>query len=158
MLMPADPRQWLPAGHLAWRVLELAAEMDLSRFGARYRADGLLPESVRACAREGLVSVDLVAGDGTKLKANASMATNVTAAQLDAQIAELEAVIDAEFRQWAQDMLDGDRDGDGDSAAPARPRVPRRGPAPAATGLRGAGRSPRVPAPTAGRGGAAAGS
>lgn len=184
MLMPADPREWLPAGHLAWRVLELAGEMDLSAFGARYRADGqggrpydpvmmatlvlygycrgrrscreielathddvgariiceglhpdhstiagfiranldavcaLLPESVKACAREGLVSVDLVAGDGTKLKASASMAANVTAAQLDAQIAELEAVIGAEFRQWAQAMLDGDSD----SAAPARPR------------------------------------
>jgi transposase len=178
MLMPADPRQWLPAGHLAWRVLDLAAEMDLTRFGARYRADGqggrpyhpammarlllycycrgrrssreiematfddvgarvicgglhpdhstvaefvranleaacaLLPESVKACAREGLVSLDLVAGDGTKLKANASMAANVTAAQLDAQITELEAVIDAEFRGWAQDMLDGDSGGD----------------------------------------------
>src|SRR5258708_21925286 len=79
----------------------------------------LLPESVKACAREGLVSVDLVAGDGTKLKANASMAANVTAAKLDAQITELEAVIDAEFRQWAQDMLDGDSDDNG--AAPARP-------------------------------------
>ena len=177
MLMPADPREWLPAGHLAWRVLELAGEMDLSRFGARYRADGqggrpydpammatlalycycrgrrscreiemathddvgariiagglhpdhstiagfvrgnleavcaLLPESVRACAREGLVPVDLVAGDGTKLKANASMAANMTAAQLDAQITELEAVIDAEFRGWAQAMLDSDDGG-----------------------------------------------
>ena len=40
MLMPADPREWLPAGHLAWRVLELAGEMDLSRFGASYRRDG----------------------------------------------------------------------------------------------------------------------
>jgi len=174
MLMPADPREWLPAGHLAWRVLELAGEMDLSGFGASYRADGqggrpyppvmmatlllysycrgrrssreiematfddvgarvicgglhpdhstvaefvrrnleavlaLLPESVKACAREGLVSLEVVAGDGTKLKANASMASNVTAAQLDAQIAELEAQIDAGFRQWAQDMLDGE--------------------------------------------------
>jgi transposase len=174
MLMPADPREWLPAGHLAWRVLDLAAEMDLSRFGARYRRDGqggrpydpammatllvycycrgrrssreiematfddvgarvicgglhpdhstvaefvrrnleavlaLLPESVKACAREGLVSLELVAGDGTKLKANAAMAANVTAAQLDAQIAELEAVIDADFRAWARDMLDGE--------------------------------------------------
>jgi transposase len=188
MLMPADPREWLPAGHLAWRVLELAGEMDLSGFGARYRADGqggrpyhpammatlvlycycrgrrssreielatfddvgarvicgglhpdhstvaefvranldavcaLLPESVKACAREGLVSVGLVAGDGTKLKANASMAANVTAAQLDAQIAELEAVIDAEFREWTQAMLDGD------STVPAPP--PRGGDGP----------------------------
>ena len=174
MLMPADPRQWLPADHLAWRVLELAAELDLPRFGARYRADGqggrpyhpvmmatlllycycrgrrssreiematfddvgarvicgglhpdhstvaefvranleavsaLLPESVKACAREGLVSLALVAGDGTKLKANAAMAANLTREQLDAQISELEAWIDAEFRQWAQDILDAE--------------------------------------------------
>ena len=39
MLMPADPREWLPAGHLAWRVLELAGEMDLSGFGG-CRPDG----------------------------------------------------------------------------------------------------------------------
>ena len=174
MLMPADPRDWLPAGHLAWKVIELAGEMDLSAFGAGYRADGqggrpyhpqmmatllvycycrgrkssreiematfddvgarvicgglhpdhstvaefvrrnldavlaLLPESVKACAAEGLVSLELVAGDGTKLKANAAMAANLTAEQLDAQIAELEAWIDAEFRQWARDMLDGE--------------------------------------------------
>lgn len=180
MLMPADPREWLPAGHLAWRVLEMAGEMDLPGFGVSYRRDGqggrpydpvmmavlllycycrgrrscreiematfddvgarvicgglhpdhstvaefvrrhsaavcaLLPESVKACAREGLVSLELVAGDGTKLKANASMASNVTAAELDAQIAGLEALIAAEVSQWVQDMLDG-----GDPAAPA---------------------------------------
>src|ERR1017187_7083621 len=174
MLMPADPREWLPAGHLAWKVLDLAGEMDLSGFAASYRGDrqggrpydpammatlllycycrgrrsareiematfddvgariicgglhpdhstvaefvranmdtvlALLPESVKACAREGLVSLELVAGDGTKLKANASMASSMTAAQLDAQITELEDLIDAEFRQWAQDMLDGE--------------------------------------------------
>jgi transposase len=192
MLMPADPRDWLPAGHLAWKVIELAGEMDLSRFGAWYRRDGqggrpydpammatllvycycrgrrssretamatfddvgarvicgglhpdhstvaefvrrnmdavcaLLPESVKACAAEGLVSLDLVAGDGTKLKANASMASNVTAAQLDARIAELEDLIAAEVAQWAQDMLDGEdpaaraagrRNGGGDGGA-----------------------------------------
>ena len=174
MLMPADPREWLPPGHLAWRVLEMAAGMDLSRFGARYRPDGqggrpydpammaalllycycrgrrssreiematfddvgarvicgglhpdhstvaefvrrhleavcaLLPESVKACAAEGLVSLELVAGDGTKLKANAAMAANLTREQLDAQIAELEAWIDAEFRGWVRDMLDAE--------------------------------------------------
>ncbi len=174
MLMPADPREWLPDGHLAWKVLDLAGEMDLSRFGARYRPDGqggrpyhpqmmatlllycycrgrkssreiematfddvgarvicgglhpdhstvaefvrrntgavlaLLPESVKACAREGLVSLELVAGDGTKLKANAAMAANLTGEQLDAQISELGAWINAEFRRWVQDMLDGE--------------------------------------------------
>jgi transposase len=174
MLMPVDPREWLPPGHLAWRVLEMAAEMDLSRFGARYRRDGqggrpydpvmmaalllycycrgrrssreiematfddvgariicgglhpdhstvaefvrrntgavlaLLPESVKACAAEGLVDLRLVAGDGTKLKANAAMAANLTREQLEAQISELEAWIDAEFRQWAQGILDAE--------------------------------------------------
>lgn len=173
MLMPADPREWLPPGHLAWKVLDLAAGMDLSGFGAAYRPDGqggrpyhpqmmatllvycycrgrrssreiematfddvgariicgglhpdhstvaefvrrnagavlaLLPESVKACAAEGLVDLGLVAGDGTKLKANASMAGNLTREQLEEQIAELEAWIDAEFRGWVQDLLDG---------------------------------------------------
>jgi transposase len=192
MLMPADPREWLPAGHLAWRVLDLAGEMDLSGFGG-YRADGqggrpyhpavmatlllycycrgrrssreiemaafddagarvicgglhpdhstvaefvrrnagavlaLLPESVKACAAEGLVDLSLVAGDGTKLKANAAMAGNLTREQLEKQIAELEAWIDAEFRRWVQDMLDGEGaapagagggPGDGDGGGP----------------------------------------
>jgi transposase len=181
MMMAEDPREWLPPGHLAWKVIALAREMDLSRFGAAYRPDGqggrpyhpemmatlllysycrgrrssreiemstfddvgariicgglhpdhstvaefvrrnpaavldLLPESVKACAREGLVSLDLVAGDGTKLKANAAMASNVTREQLDAQIAELEAWIDAGIRQWILDFAgDGDA-GDGDA-------------------------------------------
>jgi transposase len=192
MLMPADPREWLPDGHLAWKVLDLAAEMDLSAFGQEYRADGqggrpyhprmmatlllycycrgrrssreieaatfddvgariicgglhpdhstvaeffrrhadavlaVLPESVKACAREGLVDLSLVAGDGTKLKANAAMAGNLTAEQLDAEIAELEGWIDTGLRDWVQDILDaegtaprpgpGDNDGNGPGA------------------------------------------
>jgi transposase len=197
MLMPADPRDWLPAGHLAWKVLEQAGEMDLSLFGARYRADGqggrpydpqmmatlllycycrgrrssreiematfddvgarvicgglhpdhstvaefvrrnvpailaLLPASVKACAAEGLVPVEVVAGDGTKLKANASRAANATRGQLDAQIAELQAAADAEFRAWVQDMLGEDRPvppgggrTDGGTAGKARPKRP----------------------------------
>jgi transposase len=186
MLMPADPREWLPDGHLAWKVLDLAGEMDLSRFGASYRADGqggrpydpvmmaalllycycrgrrssreiematfddvgariicgglhpdhstvaefvrrnagavlaLLPESVRACAAEGLVSLELVAGDGTKLKANAAMAAGLTREQLDAQIAELDAWIGAEFTSWVRDMLDGEGAAPADAGAASR--------------------------------------
>src|ERR1035437_1663737 len=167
-LMPPDARQWLPARHLAWALLKLAAELDLAGFEARYRADGqgraaydpammvtlvmycyckgirssrgiematfddvgarvicgnlhpdhattarfagrheqelkaLLASSVAACAREGLVSVDVVAGDGTNVKASASMAANVTAAGLDAGIAALEEVIAAEGALWGE--------------------------------------------------------
>jgi transposase len=39
-LLPPDVREWLPADHLAWFVIDGVAEMDLSAFYAAYRADG----------------------------------------------------------------------------------------------------------------------
>ena len=39
-LLPPDVREWLPADHLAWFVIDAVAEMDLSAFYAGYRADG----------------------------------------------------------------------------------------------------------------------
>ena len=39
-LMPPDVREWLPAGHLAWFVLDAVAEMDLAAFYGVYRRDG----------------------------------------------------------------------------------------------------------------------
>jgi transposase len=39
-LLPADIRSWLPPDHLAWQILEVTGELDLSRFTAAYRADG----------------------------------------------------------------------------------------------------------------------
>ena len=39
-LLPADVRSWLPPGHLAWQILDVTGELDLSRFAAAYRADG----------------------------------------------------------------------------------------------------------------------
>lgn len=80
---------------------------------------GLLPESVKACAREGLVSLEVVAGDGTKLKASASMAANVTAQELEAQIAGLEELIAASVREWVAEHLALD-DADATAAAPRR--------------------------------------
>ena len=193
-LLPPDARDWLPAGHLAWAVLEQAGQMDLAPFAAWYRADGqgqkayhpalmvalvmycyckgvrssraiematyddvgarvicgnchpdhataarfvsrhegpvkgLLVQSLVACARQGLVRVDVVAGDGTKVKASASMAANATAGQLEMDIAELEALIAAEVDGWlaqaraedaAEDALFGDGgDGPGRGGGP----------------------------------------
>ncbi len=193
-LLPPDAREWLPAGHLAWALLEQARRMDMAPFLGGYRADGqgrpayhpaamaalvmycyckgvrssravematfddvgarlimgnlhpdhstiarfvsrhedavkgLLVASLVACAREGLVSVDVVAGDGTKVKANASMAANAAAAQLDLGIAELEALIAAEVDRWvtqaraedeAEDALfSGGDDGPGTDGGP----------------------------------------
>src|SRR3954447_6086554 len=39
-LMPPDPRDWLPEGHLTWFVLESVEQMDLAPFYASYRQDG----------------------------------------------------------------------------------------------------------------------
>ena len=81
-----------------------------ARFAGRHEQElkGLLASSVAACAREGLVSVDVVAGDGTKVKASASMAANRTGAELDAGIAALEEVIAAEVALWVEQHLAAD--------------------------------------------------
>jgi transposase len=190
-LLPPDPREWLPPGHLAWAVRSVVAEMDISPFLAWYRCDGqgkkayhprlmtglilycyckgirssraveaatwddvgarvicsnlhpdhatvarflarhqqavkgLLVASLVACARQGLVSVDLVAGDGTKVQASASLAANATAEKLEAEIAGLQELLAAEVEAWvaqaqaadaAEDALageDGRADGPG---------------------------------------------
>lgn len=39
-LMPPSVADWLPEGHLAWFVLDVVAELDLSEFYADYRDDG----------------------------------------------------------------------------------------------------------------------
>jgi transposase len=91
----------------------------VARFVTRHEAavKGLLVASLVACAREGLVSVDVVAGDGTKVKASASMAAAATAEQLETEIAGLEALIAAGVQEWleqaraadaAEDALSGE--------------------------------------------------
>lgn len=109
----------------------------IARFVKRHRAGvrGLFVQGLVACARDGLVTVDLIAGDGTKVKANASLAANVTGEQLQIEIAELEGLLAAEVDEWlaqaeaadaAEDALFGDRgdsDGgdDGEGGAETRP-------------------------------------
>ena len=39
-LLPPSLRDWLPADHLAWFVIDAVAEMDLAAFYGAYRADG----------------------------------------------------------------------------------------------------------------------
>jgi Transposase DDE domain len=68
----------------------------------------------------------VVAGDGTKVKASASMAANATAGQLEIEIGELEALLAAEVETWfaqaraadaAEDALFGADDQDGGPGA-----------------------------------------
>jgi transposase len=39
-LMPPSVREWLPAGHLAWYLLDVVERLDLEAFYGEYRADG----------------------------------------------------------------------------------------------------------------------
>src|SRR6266508_4933311 len=39
-LLPPDPRDWLPADHLAWFVRDVVDQLDLAPFLGAYRADG----------------------------------------------------------------------------------------------------------------------
>ena len=93
-----------------------------ARFVRRHQEPlkGLLVQSLAVCAAEGLVRVDVTAGDGTKVKANASMAANATLEQLGLDIAELEELLAAEVEAWitqaaaadiAEDALFGGDDG-----------------------------------------------
>jgi len=80
-------------------------------------------QSLAACAREGLVRVDVTAGDGTKVKANASMAANATAEQLGLDIAVLEELLEAEVAAWIEQARAADAAEDalfsgGDDAPP----------------------------------------
>jgi transposase len=38
--LPPDVREWLPADHLTWFVIDAVADMNLDAFYAAYRADG----------------------------------------------------------------------------------------------------------------------
>lgn len=40
LLLPPSLRDWLPADHLAWFVLDVVDELDLGAFLAAYRQDG----------------------------------------------------------------------------------------------------------------------
>jgi len=107
---------------------------------------GLLPESVKACAREGLVHLEVVAGDGTKLKASASMTANVTAEGLEAQIAELEELIASGVAAWVAEQLAAD-----DADAAAAPRRAPGGGGPAAGAGGGGKKAPKRAAQMLGR-------
>ena len=39
-LLPPDVREWLPADHLAWFVIDAVKDLDLRAFYGAYRADG----------------------------------------------------------------------------------------------------------------------
>jgi transposase len=61
----------------------------------------LLPQTLRLGHAAGLVDVSVVAGDGTKIAANAAKQATVSEGDLLAQIADLEQALHAAQQQWA---------------------------------------------------------
>jgi transposase len=175
-LLPPDLRDWLPEPHLAWLVLDVLDQVDISALHALHPNDGvgrraydpemllalliyayctgvrssrrierlcevdvafkvicagwapdhrtiarfrqsheavavsLFADVLALCARVGLVKVGVVAVDGTKLAADASLAANRTKEQLEAQVAALFA--EAEAVDAEEDAAFGERRGD----------------------------------------------
>lgn len=85
---------------VAYRVITAGATPDHATI-ARFRADheaalaGLFGEVLRLCAAAGLGKLGLVALDGTRIAANASMRADRSATALDAEIARMLAEADA---------------------------------------------------------------
>jgi transposase len=89
----------------------------------------LFVQVLAVCAKDGLVRVDLVAGDGTKVRASASKSANATLEQLDMTIAELEEALAGQAAAWvaqaaAEDPLPGLGADDIGPPAPAGPPAP----------------------------------
>jgi hypothetical protein len=111
-LLPPDLRDWLPAEHLAWFILDVVDQLErrcrediafrvlsdnttpdhvtIARFRVRHEQAlaGLLVQSLKLCAAAGMVRLGLVALDGTKIEANAAATADRTHAHLEAQVAE----------------------------------------------------------------------
>jgi transposase len=115
----------------------------VARFARRHRdaLTGLFVQVLAVCARDGLVTVDLVAGDGTKVRASASKASSRTLEELDVSIEELQKALEAEVSAWWRqaDLLDNQEAGEL-AVADAASRVP----AAAGTRKRTAGRLARA--------------
>jgi transposase len=77
----------------------------IARFVARHAEaiKKLLVQTLVVCAREGLVGVELIAGDGTKVKANASMRANATLDELDIDIDRLEGLLAEQVDGWLEE-------------------------------------------------------
>lgn len=176
-LLPPDMREWLPAGHLVWFVLEVVERVDTSGLHARHPRDGvgrraydpdmllallvyayctgqrssrqierlcevdvgyrvicansvpdhttiarfrqghqdeavrLFTDVLMMCAACGLAKVGVVAVDGTKIAAVASLKANRTRVQVEAEVAKMIAEAD-EVDRGEDDLFGGGR-GDG---------------------------------------------
>jgi transposase len=100
---------------VAYRVLcggQVPDHSTIARFRQEFAdvAVGLFADVLQLCAAAGLASVGVVAVDGTKMAANASLKANRSRAQLEAEIRDMFA--EADEQDAEQDRLFGDARGD----------------------------------------------
>ncbi len=182
-LLPPDPREWLPADHLAYQVHDALGQMNMTALrlskletrgapgfdpfmmatltlygmcrgalssrkiaalcvediGGRYLSSGATPsyrsfvsfrsthkdalsrlfaETVDLCERAGLVDVVDLFGDGTKVKANASLGKSVRYDRVDAKRAHMDEL----FNEIALNDAQEDEEYGPDNDAPGRGR------------------------------------
>jgi hypothetical protein len=115
-LLPPDMREWLPAGHAVYLVIDVVGDhLDTSVFHARRRTGGagaagydpdMLLTVLVLCARLGMGRLGTVALDGTKVAASASKAANRAEKRLRELAAE--AVVAHAAADAAEDELFGE--------------------------------------------------
>jgi transposase len=117
---------------VAFRVIcadDIPHHATISRFvaGCQDAVAGLFSQVLTLCARAGLVRLGLVALDGTKIAANASLGANRTRTGIEKELARLAADTAAGqvATDTAEDALFGDRTGDELPAELADPRSRR---------------------------------
>jgi len=176
-LLPPRLDEWLPKGDLAWFIIDVASQLDMSSYYRKYREDGkgqaaydpammvalvlyayslgirssrqierlcerdigfkvitaeatpdhstiarfrqendkelgrLFTEALKICGKAGLVKVELVALDGTKMKANAALEANRTYEHIEKAVRKM--LDEAEAKDAEEDRLYGkDKRGD----------------------------------------------
>src|SRR6266545_4571950 len=121
-LLPPLMTEWLPEDHLAWFLVDVAFRVICAQDApdhttiARFRADheaaftDLFEQVLIVCAKAGLGRVGVIAVDGTKIAANASVDANRTEDRLRAEVERIVAA--AAKTDAAEDAEYGDARGD----------------------------------------------
>jgi transposase len=105
-LMPPSVREWLPADHLAWFVLDVVGEFDLAEFRARYRPDGRGGAAYEPAAMVALLVYAYCVGDRSSRRIERRCVEDVAYRVIVANATPDHATI-ARFRAEHEDALAG---------------------------------------------------
>src|SRR3954447_2491389 len=104
LLLPPSLREWLPAGHLAWFVIDAVDRLDLTAFYAAYRLDGHGRGGHQAAVIVGLLLYSYVVGERSSRRIERRCVEDVATRVICANRAPDHTTI-ARFRQRHEDAL-----------------------------------------------------